>query len=115
MSDDRAAIEKVLGFDLPESAQILMLDRQVGIDDMLRAKIEMPRSSFDAVAQRLPVPLDGMSSGPGRLSADKGLWNPRSTPHIKSGQVARPGGRFVNIGVAQSDERVTLFVVEHGT
>jgi hypothetical protein len=115
MSNDRAAIENVLGFDLPESAQILLVDREAGMDDMLRAKIEMPRSSFDALAHRLPVPLHQMNSGPGRLSADKGLWNPRSTQHIKSGQAARPGGRFVNIGVAQSDQRVTLFVVDHGT
>jgi|GEM_PF-5825914 len=115
MSTDKDAIEKVLGFVLPDDATVLLIERESGIDDMLRAKVEMSRVSFMSLAPRLPVPMTSMTRGPGRLSADKGDWNPRGTPGVKSGQVALAAGRYLNIGVAESSERVTLFVLEHGT
>lgn len=112
---DRRAIEKVLGFALPADARLILVERSSGLDDMLRAKIELSASSFDALAQTLPMSLDAMTPGPGRLGSDKGLWNPRATPGIKAGQIARPGGRYLNIGVAADNGRVALFMMEHGT
>jgi hypothetical protein len=109
------AVEQVLRISLPADTEILLFERESGLDDMLRAKIEMSRTSYLTLAQRLPVPVASMTRGAGRLSADNGAWNPRSTPHLISGQVARAEGRYLNVGVAESSERVTLFIVEHGT
>lgn len=115
MLSDNEVVTKVLGFALPADAKIVLIERESGIDDMLRVKVEMSRASFTEVAQHLPVPATRMTRGAGRLSADKGEWNPRATPGVKSGQIARAEGRYLNIGVAESNDRVTLFVMEHGT
>lgn len=114
-SSDKTAIESVLGFPLPNDARVLLLERESGLDDMLRAKIEIPRSSFNGVAPSLPVQLNAMRRGPGRLGADHGSWNPRSEQDLRTGQVGRPGGRFLNLGFVESNDHVTLFVMEHGT
>lgn len=110
-----AVLRPLLGGDLPRSMRVLHFEQQSGVDDMLRAKLQMSRSDFESIAPRLPVTLDSMSQGAGRLGADTGAWDPHKTGGIRSGQAALGGARFINVGVAEHGDLVTLFVMEHGT
>lgn len=114
-SATRMAVERLLGSPLPKTAKVVVYEQQSGMDDMQRVRLDLSKSDYADIAARLPVSADAMSPGAGRLGADRGRWDPHATKGIRSGQSALAGGRFVNVGVAEHGDRVTLFIMEHGT
>jgi hypothetical protein len=85
---NRAELQQQLGFTLPESARIVWLERQQGVDAMVRVKLEMNRSAFDSMAPSIPVIDQELRAGARRLGRDTGEWNPPSTPGIRATQIA---------------------------
>jgi hypothetical protein len=100
---------------IPPEAVVLGVDRQEGMDDMVRAKIEVSRSDFAKLAAALPMSEESFSRGPGRLGSDSGFWNPRSTSGVRSAQVVLPNGRALHVGFADGKaDTVLVFVMNHG-
>jgi hypothetical protein len=114
-ADDLKALGQELGVSLPPDAKIVGVDRQAGMDDMIRAKVELSPGSFASIADQLPVKGEQLTRGPGRLGADHEFWNPHATPGVRSGQVQLPGARVLHIGLAEYPDKVVLFVLNHGT
>jgi hypothetical protein len=82
---------------------------------MVRVKLEMNRSAFDSMAPSLSVIEQDLKAGAGRLGRDKGEWNPHSTPGLRTTQVALPNASFMNVGVAEANGVVTVFIMRHET
>jgi hypothetical protein len=112
---DRAELQEQLGFALPETARIVWRESQQGMDTMLRVKLEMTRSTFDKLAASMPIVEQDLRPGAGRLGRDKGEWNPHSTPGIRSTQLSLPDANFMNVGVAEANGLITVFIMRHGT
>ena len=113
---DLASLEKELGVPLPKDAKLLWVDHQSGMDDLVRAKLQISRAAFDQIAPRLPIQESQLRKGPGRLGTDTGAWNPHQVPGLKSGSVALEGARFLHLGLADDGAGgLTLFIVNHGT
>jgi len=112
---DQRRFEDALHLSLPKSARVVWMEQMPGLDDMIRAKIELDRTDLVSLLQQLDVDLDELRPGASRLGADKGQWNPRSIPAIRSVQLALPNSHFRNVGVVESGQHVTLFVMQHGT
>jgi hypothetical protein len=113
--NDIATLSRELMVHIPVGATVLGVDRERGHDDMVRAKFEIDRASFDTFVTSLPMASDMFSRGPGRLGSDAGYWNPKSTPGIRSAQVILPSGRGLHVGFADSgDGGVVVFVMNHG-
>jgi hypothetical protein len=110
------ALAAELGMPLPAATRVIMVERQSGIDGLVRAKLRMDEASFQQLAPRLPIKLEDLRPGPGRLGTDEGAWDPHATPGLRSAQAQLPGARYLNLGVAEDAQgEVTLFVVQHGT
>lgn len=112
---DRAELQAQLGFALPETARVVWREHQQGMDAMIRVKLEMTRSAFEQLAASVPIVEQDLRPGAGRLGRDKGEWNPHSTPSIRSTQLALPDANFMNVGVAEANGLVTVFITRHGT
>ena len=115
MAVSRTELQQQLGFTVPEEARIVWRDQQQGIDSMIRVKLEMSRSTFNALAQEIPLLEQDLRPGAGRLGRDKGDWNPHSVPGIRSTQLSLPDARFMNVGVAEMNDVVTVFIMCHET
>ena len=116
MDTDIASLSHELMVPLPSDARVLGVERQSGLDDMVRAKVEMSRAAFDRILAQLPMARASFSRGKGRLGADHGFWNPGATPDIRYAQAPLAEGRVLHVGYADSShDRVVLFIVNHGT
>lgn len=115
-STDLNSLSKELGIPLPQGTKVLWVDHQSGMDDMVRAKLQLTRAAFDEIVPRLPIGESSLRAGPGRLGTDIESWNPHGTPGLRSGSVALEGGRFLLLGIAEDGAgQVTMFVANHGT
>ena len=111
-----AVLSKELGMSLPASIRVLGVERQEGMDDIVRAKLEMPRAVFEANAKSLPLEPSKLRPGVGRLGTDRGFWNPGHYQDIRSGSAMREGARAFHLGIAsRPDDTVVVFIVSHGT
>lgn len=110
------ALSAELGISLPPGTRVLLLERQAGMDDLVRAKLQMSRAAFEQLSPRLPVKDPDLRPGAGRLGTDHERWDPHATAGLRSGQAPLAGARYLTLGVADGGgEQVTLFVVNHGT
>lgn len=115
-NEDIAALSRELMVELPKGTRVLGVERQHGLDDMTRAKIELGRNEFEPLLLRLPMARDTFSKGKSRLGADSGFWNPGATPGIRYAQSPLPEGRALHVGyAANSPGTVVIFIVNHGT
>ena len=112
---ERVQLQRELGFAVPEGARVLWIERENGIDSIIRVKLEMSKLDFDTMAASVPIVDGDLRSGPGRLGRDKGEWNPRTTVGLRSTQLALPDASFMNVGVAETAGVLTVFVMRHGT
>jgi hypothetical protein len=115
MTKDLATLEKEVGIPLPADTRVLWVERQSGMDDMVRTKLQMSRRAFATLADKLPVKPKDLRPGAGRLGTDREGWDPHATPGLRSGQAALDDGRYLNVGVADDGATVTVFLMNHGT
>jgi hypothetical protein len=115
-SVDLDALSRELQVALPKNTRVLGVNREHGIDDMVRAKIEVSRDDFNQMLSSLSLTLDKFRSGVGRLGADAGFWDPHATPGVRYAHTRLSGGRALHVGYAETGQaRVLLFVMNHGT
>lgn len=114
-NDGLAQLERELELSLPKGARVIYAERQSGSDPMVRATLDMTEIDFQALLGRLDISNDDLRPGAGRLGADRGEWTPHATPGIRSVQKPLKNARFLNLGASESGQRVTLFVMLHGT
>lgn len=113
---DLHSLAAELGIPLPPDTRVLWLERQAGVDDLVRAKLQMSRSAFEQLSLQLPIQDKDLRAGSGRLGTDHGGWDPHATGGLRSGQAPLAGARYLTLGVAaDGDGQVTLFVVNYGT
>jgi len=113
---DLDALAKELGVALPPTTRVLGVDRQEGRDDMVRAKLEVPKTDFEEAGNRWPIDLEKLRPGVGRLGVDRGFWNPSQYQELRSASAIVEGARGLHVGVASSGEGpVIVFVINHGT
>ncbi len=111
-----AALSKRIGVPLPESTRVIGVEHQQGKDDMIRAKLEMPRADLEAIGSALPIDPSKLRPGVGRLGIDRNFWNPSEYQDLRSGSVVLEGARGFHLGVAYlADGTAVVFIMSHGT
>lgn len=110
-----SALSQELGVSIPSEAKVLGVKREMGMDELVRAKVLVPLSSRDKFLAGLPIPQDSFRPGVGRLGSDDDFWNPHATPRIRSATKALADGRYLLLGLADDPGGVIVFVAKHGT
>jgi hypothetical protein len=115
--EQREALAKELGIDIPAGAQVLGIERQREGDALLRAKLQLKAADWSALLKSSSVDPQGMSPGTGGLlGPDHGWWDPHASKHLRTGQAQVAPGTYLNLGFDDSNaDAVTVFIVKHGT
>lgn len=106
-----------VGLTFPQSARLIAVHRESGIDDMVSFKVEMAPTDLPAFMAASPVSADAFSPGEGGLlGPDNGPWDPNRAAKLRTGQVIRTNHRALNIGIDDGKAgAVFLYIVDHGT
>lgn len=114
--DDQAqALSHELGVVIPSEAKVLGVKRESGVDDLVRVKLLLPPGALGRFAGGLPIGLDTLRPGVGRLGSDDGFWNPHAMPKIRSGSKPLSDGQYLIVGVADGADGTVVFLAKHGT
>ena len=107
------ALELKLTF--PASTRLVGVDREEGMDDRVRVKVEMSPSDVTAFLGQTPIEPSSFRPGArGRLGSDSGFWDPSRASKLRTASVARDN-RVLNIGLDETRPDVTaVFIVDHG-
>jgi hypothetical protein len=110
-------LSQELGLQFPPSTRVLGVLRSNGMDDAVRVKLEVAASEFPSFFERTQINGAGLRPGTrGMLGPDKDFWDPHQSQSLRTGQVARPNGRFLNLGFDDSrGDSVIAYLMEHGT
>jgi hypothetical protein len=113
----REALAKQLGLDIPASARVLGVERQSEGDALLRAKLQMTSKDWSTLLKSSSVDPEAMSPGTGGLlGPDHGWWDPHAAKNLRTGQALIAPGTYLNLGFDDSNaDPVTVFIVKHGT
>jgi hypothetical protein len=109
------ALSHELGVPIPNEATVLGVKRESGVDDLIRVKFSLPSGALDRFAARLPIKLDSLRPGVGRLGTDDGFWNPHAMARIRSGSKALSDGHYLLIGIADGPDGTVVFLAKLGT
>jgi hypothetical protein len=115
-SSDLATLSRELGLSLPQTTVVIGVDRESGIDNAILAKLEIPARDWPQVLASAPFKESELNpDSKAYLPRDHGWWNPRSVPGLRAGQVERPNGRVLNIGVDASTkpDTIVLYLMSH--
>jgi hypothetical protein len=105
-----------VGFAFPAGSRLIGIKRYSGMDDAVRAKVAIPKGTWPSAEKSLPIPVNEMVPGASGLGPNREWWDPETPAGLRSGQKSRGSGRFMRIGVDDSQrEVVILYVLEHGT
>lgn len=110
-----AALSSALQVPLPAEATVLGVEHQQGMDDMVRAKIAVPRAHFTDFRRRIPVPPAAMEDKAGALlGTGPSWWAP--DPSTRVGQAPLDAGRVLHLGIEDTGKpTVLVYLVNHGT
>lgn len=110
-------LSQELGLQFPPSTRVLGVLRSHGMDDAVRVKLEIAASEFPSFLERTQIDRAGLSPGTrGMLGPDKDFWDPHQSQSLRTGQVARPNARSLNLGFDDSrGDSVIAYLMEHGT
>jgi hypothetical protein len=118
---DRAATMDIsrlgtrLGISLPPGTRILGVTAESGIDDLLRAKLEMPIASLEKFLASTGIPHFEHVE-PDFLGPDEGFWDPHRAKGLRCGDVQLPGSRFLTIAVDESRPGIAvIYAMNNGT
>jgi hypothetical protein len=104
-----------LGISLPPGTRILGVTSESGIDELLRAKLEMPIASLEKFLASTGIP-HFETVGPDFLGPDEGFWDPHRAKGLRCGDVQLPGSRFLTIAVDESRPGVAVvYAMNNGT
>jgi hypothetical protein len=110
-------LSQELGLEFPPSTRVLGVLRSNGMDDAVRVKLEIAASEFPSFLERTQIDRAALRPGTrGMLGPDKDFWDPHQSQSLRTGQVARPNARSLNLGFDESrGDTVIAYVMEHGT
>jgi hypothetical protein len=113
----REALAKELGIEIPAGARVLGVEHQNEGDALLRAKLQMKAADWSALLRSSAVDPAAMSPGTGGLlGPDHGWWDPHAAKHLRTGQTQPAPGTYLNLGFDDSAvDAVTVYIVKHGT
>jgi hypothetical protein len=105
------------GLSIPPTAQLVGIENDDRGEQYLRAKLVLNAADWSAFSHGMPVARDSMDPGTGGfLGQDKAWWDPHAAPGLRTGQVERQAGVYLNIGVDDSNPNaVRVYIVQHGT
>lgn len=110
-----SALSQELGIPIPPEAKVLGVNRESGMDELVRVKLLVPLPSRDKFLAELPIRQDAFRPGVGRLGSDDAFWNPHATPQIRSATKALADGGYLLIGLADGAGETIVFLAKHGT
>jgi hypothetical protein len=110
-------LSQELGLEFPPSTRVLGVLRSNGMDDAVRVKLEIAASEFPSFLEHTQIDRAALRPGSrGMLGPDKDFWDPHRSQSLRTGQVARPNARSLNLGFDDSrGDWVIAYVMEHGT
>jgi hypothetical protein len=110
-------LSQELGLEFPPSTRVLGVLRSNGMDDAVRVKLEIAASDFPSFLERTQLDRAALRPGTrGMLGPDKDFWDPHQSRSLRTGQVARPDARSLNLGFDDSRGDVVIaYLMEHGT
>lgn len=105
------------GLSIPPTAQLVGIENDDRGEQYLRAKLVLNAADWSAFSHGMPVARDSMDPGTGGfLGQDKAWWDPHAARGLRTGQVERQAGVYLNIGVDDSNPNaVSVYIVQHGT
>ena len=114
---DIAELTRATGLELPKAARLVGVEREDRGEAHLRAKLIMSRDEWAAFSAKLPIPNDLMEPGTGGfLGQDQDWWDPHAARELRTGQIQRQPGVYLNVGVDDSNpSAVSVYIVQHGT
>ncbi len=110
-------LSQELGLEFPPSTRLVGVLRSNGMDDAVRVKLEIAASEFPSFLERTQIDRSALRPGTrGMLGPDKDFWDPHQSQSLRTGQVARPNARSLNLGFDDSrGDQVVAYLMEHGT
>ena len=110
-----SALSDELALKLPANTQILGVERQQGMDDMVRTKLRLTRTDFEQFRASVPVPEDVMEDDAGALlGPGPAWWKPPANARV--GQAPVGNGRVLHLGIEDAGSgNVIVYLVNHGT
>jgi hypothetical protein len=108
-------LSRELKLTFPPSTRLVGVDREQGMDDRIRVKVEMNSADVEAfLAQTSIAPSSFRSGARGRLGLDSDFWDPSKASKLRTSSGLREH-RVLNIGIDETRPDVTaLFIVDHG-
>jgi hypothetical protein len=110
-------LSQELGLEFPPSTRVIGVLRSNGMDDALRVKLEIAADEFPSFLERTQIDPASLRPGArGMLGPDRDFWDPHQSKSLRTGQVARPNARSLNLGFDDSrGDQVIAYLMEHGT
>ena len=104
-----------LGVRLPEGTRVLGVDSETGIDDLVRAKVEISKAHLTSFLATTAIPrfeqVDADILGP-----DREFWDPHKASNLRVGDVQLPNARFLVVAIDEGRPQVAvLYLINHGT
>jgi hypothetical protein len=114
-SDSLGDMSRELKLTFPASTRLVGVDREQGMDDRVRVKVEMSPTDVDSFMAQTSIESSSFRPGArGRLGMDSGFWDPSKATRLRTASVLREH-RVLNIGIDETRTDVTaLFIVDHG-
>ncbi len=113
-----ASLNAELPIHIPESARLLGVRRQNGMDDLIQVKLEMSAADLPALLASSPLadqPLEGWERH-GIFGSDHDFWDPHQVPNLRSAETGYPDARRFRLGIDERrPEVVVVYLVDHGT
>jgi hypothetical protein len=112
-----ARLSTELGLEFPPSTRLVGVLRSSGMDDAVRAKLEIGAAEFPSFLERTQIDSASLRPGTrGMLGPDRDFWDPHKSKSLRTGQVSRPNARALNLGFDDSrGDLVVAYLMEHGT
>jgi len=79
-------LAREVGLKFPGSARLIGVGRESGIDDMVRFKVELDRTTSPRSLRRLPCHRKRSNLGPGVAGPDQAFWDPSRAVRLRTGQ-----------------------------
>ena len=111
-----AALGRELNVKFPPSARLLKLERQNGMDDMVRLQVALPMRDLPSFITDSAISTEQLREGAGCLMPADEFWDPSRALHMRSLGAWLPGARYSCLGIDDgAPETAYIYIMNHGT
>jgi hypothetical protein len=116
-SESLADVARELKLVFLPSTRLVGVEREHGMDDCIRVKVEMSSEEVSPFLRSTPVGEQAFDPGPApTFGDDHGFWDPHRSTQLRSASVLTSEHRGFHIGVAEARAFVVaVYIVDHGT